>query len=329
MDYSRLNKAKLQGHVSLIPEEGKAKHHKGISYKCFPPTSEEYINQIRLAEMIRKTGFHTKKGVYFSSLIIERIKELRCYTSEDDGKVLSRSKRTKRGNTLGGHSNKKQKVKEGKFLGHIVTKARASRARADHRTIQAITLRLPYNAQVANIGHPQRRRDYDVMSTTKNGDNKFCTIDREGSNPDTCFLCEPTSTRNRDMLHPNRKKEEILKLFGKEGRLGKWAAEIHTYDISYIPRKEAKGLVMKKFFGQGEHVEGTLDANEGGSFTLSEKLQAKSTPTPRAWRLYVGKEIIEEGSGVGIILVSPKEKMHSYAIRLKFHASNHVMDYEA
>ncbi|GJW98773.1 reverse transcriptase domain-containing protein [Tanacetum coccineum] len=41
------------------------------------------------------------------------------------------------------------------------------------------------------------------------------------------------------------------------------------------------------------------------------------------------KEIIEEGSDVGIILVSPEEKMHSYAIRLKFHASNHVMDYEA
>ncbi|GKC51526.1 hypothetical protein Tco_1074271 [Tanacetum coccineum] len=78
-----------------------------------------------------------------------------------------------------------------------------------------------------------------------------------------------------------------------------------------------------------EHVEGTPDANEGGTFTLSKKLQAKSTPTPRAWRLYIGKETIEEGSGVGIILVSPKEKMHSYAIRLKFHASNHVMDYEA
>ncbi|GKB90250.1 reverse transcriptase domain-containing protein [Tanacetum coccineum] len=86
---------------------------------------------------------------------------------------------------------------------------------------------------------------------------------------------------------------------------------------------------MKKFFGQGEHVEGTPDANEGGTFTLSKKVQAKSTPTPRAWRLYVGRETIEEGLGVGIILVSPEEKMHSYVIRLKFHASNHVMDYEA
>ncbi|GJU31436.1 reverse transcriptase domain-containing protein [Tanacetum coccineum] len=56
--------------------------------------------------------------------------------------------------------------------------------------------------------------------------------------------------------------EEILKLSGKEGRLAKWAAEIHTYDISYIPKKEAEGLVMKKFFDQGEQVEGTPDANK-------------------------------------------------------------------
>nr|GEU77669.1 hypothetical protein [Tanacetum cinerariifolium] len=127
----------------------------------------------------------------------------------------------------------------------------------------------------------------------------------------------------------NRPIEEILKLSRKEGRLAKWVAEICTYDISYIPRKEAEGLVMKRFFGQGEHVEGTPDANEGGTFTLSKNLQAKSTPTPTAWWLYMGRETIKEGLGVGIILVSPKEKMHSYAIRLKFHASNHVMDYEA
>ncbi|GKB09693.1 reverse transcriptase domain-containing protein [Tanacetum coccineum] len=122
--------------------------------------------------------------------------------------------------------------------------------------------------------------------------------------------------------------EEILKLSGREGRLAKWAAEVRTYDISYIQRKEAKGSLVKKFFGQGEQVQETPDANEGGTINLSKKLQAKSTPTLRAWRLYLGKEIIEEGSGVGIILVSPDEKMHLYVIRLKFNASDHAIDCE-
>nr|GEU69567.1 hypothetical protein [Tanacetum cinerariifolium] len=122
--------------------------------------------------------------------------------------------------------------------------------------------------------------------------------------------------------------EEILKL-SEGGRLAKWAAKIRTYVISYIPRKEVKGLVVKKLFGQGEQVERTPDVNEEGTLTLSKELQSKSTPTPKAWRLYLGKETIEEGLGVGIILVSPEEKVHSYATRLKFKASNHVIDYEA
>ncbi|GJW22673.1 reverse transcriptase domain-containing protein [Tanacetum coccineum] len=195
------------------------------------------------------------------------------------------------------------------------------------------------------------------MSMTKKGYNKLCTTDRDGRNSDTCSyvslplqgmkICfTPTEKRVQALIHTTRSlrtifrkhkvkvvtdgpMDEILKLSEKEGRLAKWAAEIRTYDISYIPRKEAEGLVIKKFFDQGEQVEGTPDANEGGTFTLSKKLQAKLTPTPRAWQLYLGKEIIEEGLGVGIILVSPEEKMHSYVICLKFNASNHVMDYEA
>ncbi|GJS96885.1 reverse transcriptase domain-containing protein [Tanacetum coccineum] len=122
--------------------------------------------------------------------------------------------------------------------------------------------------------------------------------------------------------------EKILKLFRKEGRLAKWVAEIRTYDISYIPRREAEGSVVKKFFGQEEQVEETLDPNEGGTLNLSRKLQAKSIPTPRSWRLYLGRETIEKGSGVGIILVNLEEKMYSYAIRLKFNASNHAMNCE-
>ncbi|GJT99717.1 reverse transcriptase domain-containing protein [Tanacetum coccineum] len=107
------------------------------------------------------------------------------------------------------------------------------------------------------------------------------------------------------------------------------AAKIQIYDISYIPRRKAKGSVVKKFFGQGEQVEETPDANKGGTLNLSRKLQAKSTPTLRAWRLYLGRETIEEGSGIGIILVNPEEKMYSYVIRLKFNASNHTMDCKA
>ncbi|GJW54730.1 gag-pol polyprotein [Tanacetum coccineum] len=239
-------------------------------------------------------------------------------------------------------------VKEGKFLGHMVTE---EGLRADPERIQAIILspspRSPYQIQslflqlttinkfipkLAELKHPLRK--LQTLAIPKEGETLMLYLRQRMETISSALLIEREGIQIHVFYHKAKVVtdgpiEEILKLFGKEGQLGKWAAEIRTYDISYILRKEAKGLVMKKFFGHGEHVEGTPDANAGGTFTLSEKLQAKSTPTPRAWQLYVGKETIEEGSSIGIILVIPKEKMHSYAIRLKFHASNHVMDYEA
>nr|GEU62834.1 hypothetical protein [Tanacetum cinerariifolium] len=123
--------------------------------------------------------------------------------------------------------------------------------------------------------------------------------------------------------------EEILKLSGRKGRLEKWVAKIQTYDISYIQRKETEWSVVKKLFRQREQVQKTPRADEAKTPNLNKELQVKLIPTPRAWRLYLGKETIKEGSGAGIILVSPDEKMHSYAIRLKFNASDHAMDFEA
>nr|GEY98058.1 hypothetical protein [Tanacetum cinerariifolium] len=56
---------------------------------------------------------------------------------------------------------------------------------------------------------------------------------------------------------------------------------------------------------------------------------AISTLTPRDWRLYLGKETIEDGLGMGIILVSPEERMHSYPICLKFNTFDYATDCEA
>ncbi|GJT62523.1 reverse transcriptase domain-containing protein [Tanacetum coccineum] len=50
---------------------------------------------------------------------------------------------------------------------------------------------------------------------------------------------------------------------------------------------------------------------------------------PRAWRLYLSREACKEGLSVGMILLDPDEKMHSYAIRLNFDAPDYIMDYEA
>ncbi|GJT60499.1 reverse transcriptase domain-containing protein [Tanacetum coccineum] len=123
--------------------------------------------------------------------------------------------------------------------------------------------------------------------------------------------------------------EEILKLFEGRGRLEKWATEIRTYDISYVSRKEPKGPLVKKFLGQGEHGLGTPGASREETIPIGKELDPNLTPIPKAWRLYIGKEVVQEGSCIGMILVSFDEMIHSYAIRLNFKASEHSRDCEA
>ncbi|GJV92384.1 reverse transcriptase domain-containing protein [Tanacetum coccineum] len=265
-----------------FPEEGEELASiMGYPYKCFLRLPKEY-NQIRMAEDDEeKTGFHTEEGVYCFTHMPRELKNsaatLQRMMEKDLVQGLEETlRKLKRVNIKIDPITSSFGVKEGRFLGHMVTR----------EGLTAISKFIP---KLAELKYPIRKVKVVIDGPI----------------------------------------EEILKLFGREGRLAKWAAEVWTYDISYIQRKEAEESVVKKFFGQGEQVQKIPDANEGGTFNLSKKLQAKSTPTPRAWRLYMGKEIIEEGLGVGIILVSPDEKMHSYVIRLKFNTSDHAIDCEA
>ncbi|GKC57940.1 reverse transcriptase domain-containing protein [Tanacetum coccineum] len=123
--------------------------------------------------------------------------------------------------------------------------------------------------------------------------------------------------------------EEMLKLSKGRGRLAKWATEIRTYDISYVSRNKPEGPLVNKFLGQGEHGLGTSGASREETISVGKELEPNLTPTPKAWRLYIGKEALKEGSGIGMILVSPDETIRSYTIRLNFKASEHSRDYEA
>ncbi|GJW92759.1 reverse transcriptase domain-containing protein [Tanacetum coccineum] len=340
MDYSSLNKACSKDMYPFLEEGEELASSMEYPYKCFLQLLKEY-NQIRIAEDDEeKIGFHTEEGVYCFTHILKELKNFAATLQRMMEKVLA----DQRGQNVEIHledivikskseQNLIQDVKEtlrklrrvnikidltmssfrvkvGKFLGHMVTE---EGLRADPERIQAIIL-SPTLISLNKI------RSLFLQLTAI---SKFILKIAKLKHP-----LREARTRmetEKEARWTNEAEEALRRIKRKCGKLQTLAIPKEGETLI----KEAEGLVMKKFFGQGEQVEGTPDANEGGTFTLSKKLQAKSTPTPRAWRLYVGKETIEEGSGVGIILVSPEEKIHSYAIRLKFHASNHVMDYKA
>ena len=47
------------------------------------------------------------------------------------------------------------------------------------------------------------------------------------------------------------------------------------------------------------------------------------------WKMYFDGAYSKAGKGVGIMIISPSNKVYNFAFRLEFEASNNVTEYEA
>ncbi|XP_073063934.1 uncharacterized protein [Primulina eburnea] len=90
------------------------------------------------------------------------------------------------------------------------------------------------------------------------------------------------------------------------GRLVKWTTELGEYDIQYGPGTAIRAQALADFLAETLHVE-------------IEDL----------WKVYVDGSATNEGSGVGVLLISPKGDELKLAVRLDFRASNNEAEYEA
>ncbi|XP_074577531.1 uncharacterized protein LOC141833939 [Curcuma longa] len=90
------------------------------------------------------------------------------------------------------------------------------------------------------------------------------------------------------------------------GRLAKWTMELSQYDIRYQPRVAIKAQALADF--------------------LAEAHQGKAD---EEWKAYVDGAANKQGSGVGVVLVSPQGEEIRLAVRLGFRASNNEAEYEA
>ncbi|KAL5545737.1 hypothetical protein UlMin_005424 [Ulmus minor] len=103
------------------------------------------------------------------------------------------------------------------------------------------------------------------------------------------------------------------------GRLAKWAIELSKFDIEYKPRTSIKGQAVADFISE---------------FTRSDSVLTRENPgedswTNPVWKLFVDGSTNQEGSGIGIVLESPKQEKVFKALRLEFPVSNNEAEYEA
>nr|GFA66126.1 reverse transcriptase domain-containing protein [Tanacetum cinerariifolium] len=99
------------------------------------------------------------------------------------------------------------------------------------------------------------------------------------------------------------------------GRLQKWSVMLGEHNITYRPRTSVKGQVLVNFLAEMP--------NE----SLSDASVVETQQDP--WILFTYGSSCVDGSGAGLILISPERTEFTYALRFQFAASNNEAEYEA
>jgi ribonuclease HI len=95
-----------------------------------------------------------------------------------------------------------------------------------------------------------------------------------------------------------------------KGRLGQWMFTLSEFDIRYQPAKAVKGQALANLVAE----------------RTSSDIAALSI---RAWAMYFDGSVCGDGSGIGILLVSPRGATYSFSIKLPTPCTNNLAEYEA
>ncbi|XP_042460696.1 uncharacterized protein LOC122044241 [Zingiber officinale] len=90
------------------------------------------------------------------------------------------------------------------------------------------------------------------------------------------------------------------------GRMIKWTTELSEFNIQYQPRTAIKAQSLANFV-----------------------IEVQDPQPEVTWKVYVDGSSTQQGSGVGILLISPKEERMQLSIRLDYRATNNEAEYEA
>ena len=121
--------------------------------------------------------------------------------------------------------------------------------------------------------------------------------------------------------------KSILRSKDYTGRITKWGMTLGAFDIKYMPRTSIKGQVLIDLVAEFAEVPEEMDVE---NHNMSERsVGVVSVQCPMPCELYVDGAANQRGSGVGLVLVSPKKITIEKSLRLSFSATNNEAEYEA
>ena len=127
--------------------------------------------------------------------------------------------------------------------------------------------------------------------------------------------------------HPIR---QVLQNPDLSGRLIKWAIELGEFDIKFIPRTTIKGQVIADFVAKFTYLNKALGvAIDTPSTSEGHKKDDEHIDPSNVWSLRIDGSSNMNGSGMSVILESLIGEKISYALKIKFSASNNEAEYEA
>ncbi|GJR89791.1 reverse transcriptase domain-containing protein [Tanacetum coccineum] len=109
----------------------------------------------------------------------------------------------------------------------------------------------------------------------------------------------------------------------KSGRVAKWEIELGEQDIEFRKRSSTEKKLPKDFLVEMPSEE---DKKEAAGKT-NTKLE--STKLNNMWKLYIDGASSFDGSGAGLMIINPKGKKYTYALRFEFKTTNNEAEYEA
>ncbi|XP_059067709.1 uncharacterized protein LOC131858476 [Cryptomeria japonica] len=121
------------------------------------------------------------------------------------------------------------------------------------------------------------------------------------------------------------KNDNLKHLFTKSdllGRLAKWVMLLSEFDLHFITQKSIKGQVI---------VDQLADAPSSKSFPTLDLVPNEDVliiDQDSMWDMYFDGLRCQNGSGVGVVFISPEGNPIPLSFRLEFHCTNNIVEYE-